>query len=317
MMLFDAHLLQVDTITTHTERRPGKIQNLVFSSGGEALYIADSAGSSVSMVRRYDGETIARWQLPPGRVPQELTLLPSARILILVHYSDTDSAGAGDISILSARDLSESTRLRICDGRPDGVAVMRSGERAFVRCTGHQALMVVVDLELRRVVTSVSLGPAHRADSAQSSSGCGPGGIALSRTEALLLLPCSQSGYLFYVDRLTQEPFDSVFVGVGIDRIAISPHRPHALLSSVAPPTISFVNLRTRSVDARIPLSATPKSLAISGDGHSAVVSTRDEAAGTLMLLNMDARTVVTTVRVAGAGAVSMWPGRWSPVLTW
>ncbi len=301
-----------------TGLRAGKIRSLTFSSGGEVLYLAAADGpGGVTMVRRYDGEVLARWELPAGQAPGALALLPSARTLLVAHYSSEDSAQSGTLSFLSARDLSESRRLEVCEGRPDDLAVMRGGERAFVRCAGRRAAVVVVDLELHRVVRTIYLGESEVADSALGANSCGTGGIALSRTEALLLVPCSLSGYLVYLDRLTQEPFDSVFVGPGIEGIATSPRRPYALLTSTEPAAISFIDLRTRRTVAQIPVAEKPRSLAISGDGSVAAVSTGNHDTGALLLLDIDAQHVLSTVQIPGAGDVSVWPGRWSPVLTW
>lgn len=318
VQLFDAHLSLVDSMAARTERSDDDIRSLAFSSGGEVLYLAaaDRPGA-VTMVRRYDGEAIARWELPARHEPGALALLPRAHVLLVTHYSSEGSSESGSLSFLSTRDLSESKRLDVCEGRPDALAVTRAGERAFVRCTGRRAAVVVVDLELRRVVTTAYLGEHRVADSGQGMSGCGAGGLALSPTETLLLVPCSVSGYLVYLDRLTQEPFDSVFLGPGIEGIAVSPRRPHGLLTSAEPATVTFVNLRTRDTLARIPLTGPPRSVAVSGDGATAVVSTGNHDTGTLLLLDMDARRVLSTIQMAGAGDVSIWPGRWSPVLTW
>ena len=317
VQLFDARLSPVGSMAAHAERRDDGIRSLVFSSSGEVLYLA-AAGhpGAVTMVRRYDGAAIAQWELPAGHEPGALALLPLAYVLLVTHYSSEDSVDSGTLSFLSARDLSESTRLEICEGRPDALAVMRAGERAFVRCASRRSTVAVVDLELRRVVTAAHLGGHRGGNSGQGEDGCGAGGIALSRTETLLLLPCSRSGYLLYLDRLTQEPFDSVFVGPGIEGIAASPRRPHALLTSAEPAAVTFVDLRTRNI-AQIPLTGPPRSVAVSGDGTTAVVSTGHHDTGALLLLDMDARLVLSTVQIAGPRDVSIWPGRWSPVLTW
>jgi len=318
ILLLDGRLSPVGSMALDSADPAGVIHGLIFSSGGEALYVWHSDGSSrVSKVRRYDGETIAQWDPPAGRLPRELALLRSAQTLLVTQYSDQDSAYIGELSFLAARDLHESTRLQVCEGRPDGLAIMRTGDRAYVRCAGRETTVAVIDLELRRVVTAEPLGTTHRFDSTDNVRHCGGGGLALSRTESLLLLPCSASGYLLYVDRMTQAVLDSVFVGSEIDQIGISPLQPYAVVTATTPPSLSFVNLRTRRVESKLPLPGPPASLVVSGDGKSALVSTGYLEGGMLLLLDMDAQLVISSVPLAGSGGIGMWPGRWSPVLNW
>jgi DNA-binding beta-propeller fold protein YncE len=289
-----------------------------FSSGGEVLYVADSGTSGgVSVVGRYDGKTLDRWVLGRGVIPLDLTRLQDGRVLLVTFGRAPGTDGRGGVSIVSTRDLTELGRLEACADHPEGVAAMGDGRRAYVRCGGTGPALVELDLELRRVVRSTPLAGLPPNPRAAGQPSCGGGGVALSRTDGFLLLPCSESGRLVYFDRLTLEPVDSLPVGPGIDRIAVSRRDPIALLASEDRPEVQLVDLGQRTVDATIQLSRPARSLAISGDGRWAFLTVGDDRNGSLVRLSLKSSRVVSRTPVTGAGGISLWPGRSSPVMIW
>jgi hypothetical protein len=287
-----------------------------FSSGGEVLYVAHSGQTGyVSMVRRYDGATLDVWELPAGQNPQSLKPLRGGQVLLVTHGGVTEFSSEARITLLSALDLTELAQLKTCDGTADGMAVMSTGERAFVRCS--DATVSVIDLELRRIVRMVDLDHPLDTDSPSRESRCGPGEIALSRTDGLLIVPCSKSGFLVLLDRLTMERFDSMLVAPGIYHVAASQLRPEALVASRDRAQLSFVNLRKRSVETTVSLPGPATAIAVSGNGEYSLVVTRNGHEGSLVQLSMGIREVRASTPAEGIGAVSMWPGRWSPALLW
>ncbi len=314
--ILDGSLTPITTLRPAALSNGARIQALEFSSGGEVVFVADSGQpGGVSSIRRFDGKALDRWDLPPGQVPRSLALPRNGTVLLVSHGSASGARGLGGITILSASNLHELGRLEVCGGRAGEIAVMRTGERAFVRCFGDT--VAVVDLELRRIARTVAVGRLAPDQSAVRHSSCGPGSIALSRTEGLLLLPCSRSGYLVLVDRLTMEPFDSMVVPLGTYHIAASPSRPEALTAPRDRAQVSIINLSTRVVEANVSLAGEPSSIVMSGRGDYAYVATQIDAGGRLVLLDMGLRAAVAVDSTGAGRALSLWPGRWSPVLAW
>lgn len=317
IVVFDPTLSHGDTIEMTSGPARGSVRTLALSSGGEVIYVAAGGQhSQVSAVRRYDGDVLNRWELPPGLTPQSLALLRTARQLLVSYGPAGRSADSGGIALLAAPDLQEIVHLSLCEGAADGIAVMKSGKRAFVRCEGR-ATLAAVDLELKRVVRTVHLAAGGSTGTGTAQDDCGGGGIALSRTGGLLLIPCSVSGHLIYVDRLTLEPIDSVQLAPGAYYIAVDPRHPRALVASRDSARVVLVNLRTRSVETSIALPGPPTAITVSPDGRHCWITTQRGEAGTLVKLELAGGRVVATAPADDVGAVSLWPGQWSPVLTW
>lgn len=280
---------------------------------------AQQTGGYVGMVRRYDGVLLGRWKPPNHLVPRNLALLDDSRTLLVTLRPIRGRLGPGALSFLYTDTLTEAGRLEVCQRSPDGIAVMQGGHRAYVRCVGEEESVVEIDLELRRIVKTVAIGTYHTNDSALSKNRCGSGGIALSRTGGILFLPCEQSGQLLYLDRLTLELLDSVPVGSRIFDIAISPRSSVAALTGPRDSVLVLLNLAARSVIGRTHLPGFPTAMSVDGNGRSLFVALQTERdSGELIRLDMSTGKVVASAAIPnGVTAVTLWPGRWSPVITW
>jgi DNA-binding beta-propeller fold protein YncE len=293
----------------------------LFSSGGEVVFLvgAQPTGGYVGMVRRYDGVLLGRWKPPNQLVPQNLALLDDSRTLLVTLRPISGRPVSGALSFLSTGALTESGRLEVCKTSPDGIAVMQGGNRAYVRCVGGEQSVVEIDLELRRIVKTVAIDTYDTTGSAVSSSRCGSGGIALSRTGGILFLPCDQSGQLLYLDRLTLELLDSVPVGPSIFDIAISPRRSVAALTNPRDSVLVFLDLAARSVIGRTHLPGFPTAMSVDGNGRSLFISLRNEGdLGKLIRLDMRTGKVMASAPISNeVTAVTLWPGRRGPIITW
>ncbi len=317
-------LLDADLTTSYTISLPPgpksmrRVDNVLLGSDGGTVYVAGATGpeGTVLRLRTTDGVTIDQWRLASGMVPRALALLPDSRTLLVASNHVDDQKGV--VSFLATDSLIELASLTPCQGDVGDLAMLRQGDRVYARCTGALDAVVELDTRLRRIVRTAPLGEG--GPSPTSSTRCGPGGIALSRTGTVLFALCSTSGTLLYLDRVTFRPFDSVTVGPGGYRIAVSPRGSRAVLSFPTLNEVVLVDLRGRAVAARLPTPAGPSGVTISPDGRWAFVAARGAETNLATLLKIDlrsSRVVATTTIPRGSQAVSVWPGRRSPVMRW
>jgi DNA-binding beta-propeller fold protein YncE len=244
-----------------------------------------------------------------------LAVTPDSRTLIVGGTPSTSSVD-GVVSLLSAVELDELVSVEPCTGYPGHLAVFPELSRVYVRCDGDHATVADIDLGLRRVVRAAVLDDAP----GQADGRCGPGGIALSPSGGLVLVPCGTSGQLLYLDRLKLEVLDSVGVGVGVFDIATAPGDPVALVTLPDSQAIAFVDLRNRSVTTRLLTPGRPVSVGISGDGKTAYVLSVRVGLNSAALVRVDVtgEQILSTVAVpSGSRFLALWPGRWSPAMRW
>jgi DNA-binding beta-propeller fold protein YncE len=316
ILLFNGDLVRADTLRPRVGgEEPESIALISFGLDGTSLYSVGTRGS-ITLLRKQDGYPLEHTNELGNGPANSLITLPNARTLMATTPSRGGSAGT--LSFLDARTLRRETTLQPCPDYAQGIAILRDLNRAYTRCMGNRTEVADIDLDLRRVITTE---PVRRADSSGSSDrSCGTGGIALSRTGTVLLVPCSSSGMLLYIDRLKLSPFDSVAVGPGAYRVAASPTESKAIVTYPDSRRVAFVDLRNRRVTTEITAPGTPVDVAIGGDGRRAYILTSgtQQTAGDLMLLDMDSERVVSEVAVPpGSRSLSLWPGRWSPVMRW
>lgn len=307
--LLDSDLSPVGTLTTGSVGADRRVITAAFSNGGSVVYVADSGqANSVAALRRHDGVTIDRIDLPTGLVARSLKPLPDGKTLLISRQSTEESSNGGGLSFHATTELTTETSLELCEGRPDGITAMRSGERAYIRCAGTALKIVEVDLQLRRLVRTVDHGLPEP---------CGHGDIALSRTDSFLFATCPESGLLIYLDRLTLEQRASISVGVGASLLAVSPTGPRALVVRELSAEIVLVDLMNRTIEARLSLPGTPRTVAVTGDGARGLVATDDDTVGVVLALDMANLEQIATVRGLGGRGITSWPGASSPTVAW
>jgi WD40 repeat protein len=316
IIFFNATLSQSDTLYLEVDRAGTRSVALAeFGRDGARLYTVGEGGS-ISLLRKLDGRELEHIEASPNELAGTLTALPDARTLINTT-ARADGTG-GTLSLLTAETLEAGTRLTPCAGYPGKVTVLWDLNRAYTRCLGAIGQIADIDLKLRRVIKTVRISPA---DSTEHFAGaCGNGGIDLSRTGTVLLVPCSSSGMLLYFDRLRLEPLDSVAAGSGVYHVAVSPNGSRAIVSFPDSGRVAFVDLRSRQVTTVIPTPGRPTDIAIAGDGRWGYVLTSADPGdpGILVLLDMDSERAISEASVPfGSRSLSLWPGRWSPSLRW
>jgi len=313
--------LSLDHVISLAARDLGdaRIITAVFARDGTSFYVADSgpSGSYLSLIRRSDSRVLVRRELTPGLTPRTLTPTPDARTLIVTASAVTGTRAAA-VLLLSADSLGERSRIEPCEGYPETMALLPDMHRGYTRCHGGKATVVELDLALGRLIRTMDLDQG--ASLAPTTSQCGSGGIALSTSGNILLIPCSASGMLLYLDRMTLEGLDSIPVGRGAQQIAVSPRRPVALVTSPDSGAVVLVDLARRSIMARIATPGSASAVAVSGDGKMGYVLLPGTGSkpGTLIRLDIRARTILNTVTVGpGSRSLTVWPGRWSPAMWW
>jgi len=290
----------------------------VFARDGASFYVAHtgSSGSYLSLIRRSDGRVLGRRDFSPGLTPRTLMLTRDARTLI-VTASPATGGRVGTISLLFSDSFIERSRIEPCRGHPVGLAVLPDLDRGYTRCHGDEATVIEVDVALGRVANTMALDQG--AGLAPHARRCGPGGIALSPSGNVLLIPCSASGSLLYLDRLTLQVLDSIPVGVGAHHIAAAPRDPVALVTFPDSNAASLIDLARRSIIARIITPGNPGAVDISGDGRMGYILCGGESEPrTLLMFDLRTQDIENTVRMApGSQTLTIWPGKWSPTMRW
>ncbi len=316
ILLLNPDLSVADTVSLPaTEFSNTGLHSVQVGRDGVSLYVADLGGPGtgrISRIRRLDGQLLDSWHLPRGAIIQLTVLLDSPTLVVTVSASG--DTGPGSFYYLSTDLLIEKAPFEPCIGNPRGFAILQEIGRGYTRCNDDGEPVVDLDLTQQRIVRTVTL---DRDEGSDDVSRCGPGGIALSRTGGILLAPCSLSGQLLYLDRLTLEVLDSVMIGTGASQITVSPRGSQALVTIPDSNAVAIADLRQRSVSARVQLPDRPVAVVVSGDGKRGYVLTAGHPA-TVVLLDLRRNLIQGTAVVpAGSTSLSIWPGQRSPSMRW
>ncbi|HWP37040.1 MAG TPA: hypothetical protein VNL18_05735, partial [Gemmatimonadales bacterium] len=277
-------------------RLPTPPLQLLFAADGASLYAAVSPAPGSTVLARFGRNSAAA-------LLGKRALFGAVRRLVATPDGQTLLLALGDrvgLGIADAGTLDVERPLAGCDARD--VVLTRGGERAYVLCADD--LIAEVDPALRLVVKNVELSA--------TSGRCGTAAGALSANQTVLFVACSASARLLYLDRVTLMPFDSVDIGAGAARLALSPDGRHAVVASPSGGIVEVVDVRARTVRHRLPL---PEALdiAVSADGHAFVVG-----AERLWEVDVGAGLMAREVALgAPAAAVVVWPGPREPRMRW
>ena len=101
--------------------------------------------------------------------------------------------------------------------------------------------------------------------------------------------------------------------------IAISPRRSVGALTSPRDSVLVLLNLAARSVISRTQLPGLTTAVSVDGNGRSLFIALQTEGdSGELIRLDMTTGKVVASAPIPnGVTTVTVWPGRWRPVITW
>lgn len=275
------------------------------STGDGASILAagstDSQSGVLAWLRRADGRVMVRQPTATpvtvvsldreGRVALALTAGPAARL-----------------SFLSAGSLAPTRTLPLCH-HPVAVSVPREGDRAYVTC--YPGAVVEVDPRLEIVVQTTFVA-------ADSGRACGAGRGALSANGTLLFVPCTGSGQILYLDRVTLRPWDSVFVARGLGPLAVTPDGVGVALLPDSD-RVTLVDLRRKSRLVSVSFASNPTDVTLSADGRLAVLLAAGRGGeGALAELDTRSGAMLARVTIPGGGqVVHVWPGLREPRMHW
>lgn len=288
--LLDGRLAAVATLSL-----PAPPVAMRFSPDGAGLYAAlaiDTGGSVVALVPRASGAV--RLSPPLAGTAVDLGLARDSRTLYLAL-----SGTGGGVSFLGLTALRERRRLAVCDTAL-ALTATRDGERLYLLCGDDR--IAEIDLGLEIVVRIQRF-----------ASACHAARLALSRTEGLLLVPCSATGRLLYLDRRTLAPLDSLTLEPGLHGIAVA-RGGRAVVTVPAAGRVLVADLRARTVVHTLGTHRPPADVAVEAAGRSAYLLT--DAA--LLVLDLEAGEVRRRAALATRGSgLAVWPGPREPRPAW
>jgi DNA-binding beta-propeller fold protein YncE len=268
----------------------------LFAPDGASLFVAVPAPPGRTRLAR-----LPREGGPPTEVVIEgeaSTLRPTPNGATLLAAVSGPGAGLAFASTQSLRvELLEIP----CDARD--VVLTAPADRAYVLCA--EGRVAEVDLDLRLVIKT--------ADLPGGNTGCKPVGADLSANGTVLLVACSASGWLYYLDRLTLAPLDSAQIPVGTSGLVAALGGTRVLLAVPPEGSVVVLDIRGRAIRGRIPVEGIAD-IAVTADGRRAFV------AGASRLLELDAAEgrVLRSVPLGHRPtAVAVWPGPREPRLRW
>lgn len=268
---------------------------LRFAPDGAGLYAAlaiDTGGSVVALVPRAGGAV--RLSPPLAGTAVDLGLARDSRTLYLAL-----SGAGGGASFLDLATLRERRRLEVCDTALALVAT-RDGERLYLLCGDDRIAEIDPGLE---IVVRIQ----------RFASACHAARLALSRTEGLLLVPCSAGGRILYLDRRTLVPLDSFALEAGLFGIAIA-RGSNVILTVPTASRVLVADLRRRTVLHHVEAPGNPTAVAIDASGRTAYVLS-DYKVLALDLGTGDLRRQAELP--AGGSGFATWPGPREPRLAW
>jgi hypothetical protein len=181
------------------------------------------------------------------------------------------------------------------------VVLSPSADRGYLLC--REGTVVETDLHLHIVARSASL---------PGGIGCDPAGGGLSRNGSALLVACAASGIVWYLDRATLAPFDSVPVPTGATRLVMAPGHRRGLL---VVPGMGIVAVDFPARAARQVLSAPEiTDVAVAADGRNAFAITPTHV---IAFDVTEAGTGRARPLPQPAAVVAVWPGPSEPRVRW
>lgn len=299
-VLFFDHRLR----SAGSARLPLEPLTLESDGDGAALLVGGSTGPQSGMIawlRRSDRRVVVQ-RPTAGPVPALSLDREGGEALVLTAGPNAS------LSFRSAGQLVQTRSLAVCP-HPVALSFTREGDRAYLTC--RPGSVAEVDPRLELVVQTTLVG-------ADSGRACGAGRGALSGNGTLLFVPCSASGQILYLDRVTLRPWDSVYVGRGVGPLAVT-QAGVAVALLPGSSRIVLVDLRGKRRLASLSLTPSPVDVALSASGRLAFVLGADLGGeGALWELDLRSGAVLARVTIPGGGrAVRVWPGRREPRTRW
>jgi hypothetical protein len=300
ILLFDNALRPTGRLTV-----PGEPTALESTGDGMSLLVgaAEEDGSGgLTWVGRADGARVLRVGLPGPVRDVRLHNDGNTAFVLAAGYP-------GGVSVRGTTALTQLRWIGVCDA-PQSLAFTREGDQGYVICA--PGAVAEVDPTLDYLVRQAFVG-------ADSGRVCGAGRSALSPNNTFLYIPCTVTGRLLYVDRVTLKPWDSTQVGVGIAAVAAAPGAVAVVLQPDSDRVV-LVDLARHARLATVTTPADPAAVALSADGRRAFIACAGRAGSPGALLELNVHTGALLARATlppGADAVYAWPGPHESRMHW
>ena len=293
---------------------------LQLEPGGEPLAKADFQADGASLlgfrgrellrIRRTDGTIVDRKEL--GFTIEDAIPLGDSRTILVTGTDETRNRGV--VQMLSHLPMVERKSLAVC-AHPVTAMLGRSTRRVFVVCEADT--VTDIDTDLGIVTNSVQL--SHTPPDSTGFPVCGAADGALSPNETLIYVLCSGSSELLYIDRVTLGTLARVPVSPATDLLALNPSGRKAVLAGRNRPSLEILDLSRREITQRIDIEAPPADLAFGTRPDILYVVTRDPAGGgRLLSIDLARSAIDATVKTPALPlSISVWPGRWIPLIAW
>lgn len=263
---------------------------------------AGADGGSLEWLRRADGATILGRDLP-GPIRSLALDREGRRVLALTGGT------RGGLIMLDVRELAPERAIPLC-AEPVSLAFTGEGDRVYVTCAPGSVAEIDPRLNLLVRVEIIA---------ADSGRACLAGRSVMSPSGTLLLVPCSKSGRLVYLDRVTLKPWDSLPLAPGISAVAVTPDGIGLVLQPDSD-RVALVHLLSKRRFASVSTPPDPVDLSLSADAREAfvVASGRGGQPGTLLVIDTHTGGILNRMALpAGAHAVHVWPGERESRMSW
>ena len=315
--VFDGDLKPIDTLALWTVAGSGAIPDRAqFAADGASLLVTairPVRGSEILRLRRTDGALVDHAEV--GVTTRGFTPLRDTKTVVFAgSHRDDDSEGA--LLFMSHRPLRELRTVRVC-ANPIETVPLAHGERVYVLCGSDR--VTEVDPDLGIAVKTVEIGAAASSDTLQADR-CGAVDATLSGNEAILLVTCSVSSELLYLDRVTLSPLASLSLSNNPAAIAVSPSGAKAVIALSAEGRILIVDLERRVVATTVEITGRPLDVAFAASDRWAFITADEEGAGYGWVLKLDVGKGLITARARTAAlprSVAVWPGIKVPLIAW
>lgn len=287
-------ILSGELAAADTLRLPGPPIAVRFAADGAGLYVAlaiHPGETAVAQLPRTGGVVLP--SAPVAGTAVDLAVARDSRSLYLAV-----SGPNGGVSMMDPAALIERRRLEVCD-TARALVTTGDGERLYLLCGDDR--IAEIDPELEIVIRVQRL-----------AAPCDAARLALSRTEGVIFVPCRARGQVWYLDRRTLAPFDSLTVPPGVHGIAATPNRRRVLLTLPAEARVLVADPDRRAIVSSIETPPNPTDLIVSG-GVAYVL-----AGATVLALDPETGVVGARAVLSGAGSgLAAWPGAREPRPVW